>query len=51
MGVEDIIHWLIAFKADRMQAWMHASDDVWAALYPEYIDHELDLTPKAMELI
>lgn len=51
MSLEDIIHWLVAFRADRMLAWIHAPDHVWAHLYPEYIDVELDVTEKGMDLI
>lgn len=42
-----LVDWLLAFWSDRMMAYHHATDEIWSHLHPEYIDHELDLTPKA----
>lgn len=47
----DIQLWLQAFASDRMRAYHHIPDELWSVLHPEFIDHELDITPKGQEVL
>lgn len=48
MSVRD---WVQLFVTDRTQAFLRVPDDMWANIHPHFVDQELDVTERGLELL